>query len=139
MAKWRISELKNLLRFCVQYSKIISHQALKSFRRFTGGLVGYFAYSMIGYAEPKLKIKSGDFNDYDVMLFDKVIAYDHLKQKICVIVNISTDKILENYGKATAEIEKIINLINDASPLPELKGRMKSDFECKSAKKNIAI
>ena len=98
-------------------------------------MVGYFAYSMIGYAEPKLKIKSGDFNDYDVMLFDKVIAYDHLKQKICVIVNMSTDKILENYGKATAEIEKIINLINDSSPLPELKGRMKSDFECNVSEK----
>lgn len=109
--------------------------SLKELPPFTGGLVGYFAYSMIGYAEPKLKIKSGDFNDYDVMLFDKVIAYDHLKQKICVIVNISTDKILENYGKATAEIEKIINLINDASPLPELKGRMKSDFECNVSEK----
>lgn len=109
--------------------------SLKELPPFTGGLVGYFAYSMIGYAEPKLKIKSGDFNDYDVMLFDKVIAYDHLKQKICVIVNMSTDKILENYGKATAEIEKIINLINDSSPLPELKGRMKSDFECNVSEK----
>lgn len=108
---------------------------LKELPPFTGGLVGYFAYSMIGYAEPKIKIKSGDFNDYDVMLFDKVIAYDHLKQKICVIVNMSTDKILENYGKATAEIEKIINLINDSSPLPELKGRMKSDFECNVSEK----
>lgn len=47
----------------------------------------------------------------------------------------STDKILENYGKATAEIEKIINLINDSSPLPELKGRMKSDFECNVSEK----
>lgn len=108
--------------------------ALKELPPFTGGLVGYFAYSMIGYAEPKLKIKSGEFNDFDVMLFDKVIAYDHLKQKICVIVNISTDKILENYGKATAEIEKIINLISDDSSLPELKGRMKSEFKCNVSK-----
>lgn len=103
---------------------------LKELPPFTGGLVGYFAYAMIGYAEPTLKIKSGELNDYDVMLFDKVIAYDHLKQKICVIVNMSTDKILENYGKATAEIEKIINLINNVSPLPELKGKMKTEFEC---------
>lgn len=103
---------------------------LKELPPFTGGLVGYFAYAMIGYAEPTLKIKSGELNDYDVMLFDKVIAYDHLKQKICVIVNMFADKILENYGNATAEIEKIINLINDVSPLPELKGKMKSEFEC---------
>lgn len=128
-------ETKKPLEVLHSILKDYKSPSLKDLPPFTGGLVGYFAYSMIGYAEPKLKIKSGDFNDYDVMLFDKVIAYDHLKQKICVIVNMSTDKILENYGKATAEIEKIINLINDSSPLPELKGRMKSDFECNVSEK----
>ena len=72
---------------------------------FAGGFVGYFAYAMIGYAEPKLNTKKGTFNDYDMMLFDKVIAYDHLKQKISIIVNMKTDKVMENYGKATAQIQ----------------------------------
>lgn len=133
--KMKNIETKKPLEVLRSILKDYKSPSLKEPPPFTGGLVGYFAYSMIGYAEPKLKIKSGDFNDYDVMLFDKVIAYDHLKQKICVIVNMSTDKILENYGKATAEIEKIINLINDSSPLPELKGRMKSDFECNVSEK----
>lgn len=133
--KMKNIETKKPLEVLRSILKDYKSPSLKELPPFTGGLVGYFAYSMIGYAEPKLKIKSCDFNDYDVMLFDKVIAYDHLKQKICVIVNMSTDKILENYGKATAEIEKIINLINDSSPLPELKGRMKSDFECNVSKK----
>lgn len=133
--KMKNIETKKPLEVLRSILKDYKSPSLKELPPFTGGLVGYFAYSMIGYAEPKLKIKSGDFNDYDVMLFDKVIAYDHLKQKICVIVNMSTDKILENYCKATAEIEKIINLINDSSPLPELKGRMKSDFECNVSEK----
>lgn len=133
--KMKNIETKKPLEVLRSILKDYKSPSLKELPPFTGGLVGYFAYSMIGYAEPKLKIKSGDFNDYDVMLFDKVIAYDHLKQKICVIVNMSTNKILENYGKATAEIEKIINLINDSSPLPELKGRMKSDFECNVSEK----
>lgn len=133
--KMKNIETKKPLEVLRSILKDYKSPSLKELPPFTGGLVGYFAYSMIGYAEPKLKIKSGDFNDYDVMLFDKVIAYDHLKQKICLIVNMSTDKILENYGKATAEIEKIINLINDSSPLPELKGRMKSDFECNVSEK----
>lgn len=133
--KMKNIETKKPLEVLCSILKDYKSPILKELPPFTGGLVGYFAYSMIGYAEPKLKIKSGDFNDYDVMLFDKVIAYDHLKQKICVIVNMSTDKILENYGKATAEIEKIINLINDSSPLPELKGKMKSDFECNVSEK----
>lgn len=49
---------------------------------FTGGFVGYFAYAMVEYAEPVLHISRGSANDLDLMLFDKVIAYDHLKQKI---------------------------------------------------------
>ena len=39
---------------------------------FTGGLVGYFAYEMIQYAEPKLRIKQSDMNDYELMLFDRL-------------------------------------------------------------------
>ena len=58
---------------------------------FTGGFVGYFSYEMIGYAEPKLNLKGSDFNDFDLMLFDKVIAYDHLKQKINIVVNTNPD------------------------------------------------
>ena len=46
---------------------------------FTGGLVGYFGYAMISVAEPVLKLKRGDTNDFDMMLFDKIIAYDNLK------------------------------------------------------------
>jgi anthranilate synthase component 1 len=78
---------------------------------FTGGFVGYFAYAMIGYAEPVLKLKNGGGNDYDLMLFDKVIAYDHLRQKIRVIVNMSTDRLMESYGRAVAEIENIVRMI----------------------------
>lgn len=80
---------------------------------FTGGFVGYFSYEMIKYAEEKLKIKNNDFNDFDLMLFDKVIVYDRIKQKISIIVNMKTDNVMENYGKAVADIERIIRLIHE--------------------------
>ena len=51
---------------------------LQGFPTFTGGLVGYFAYDYIKYAEPKLNLDADDqehFNDVDLMLFDKVIAF----------------------------------------------------------------
>ena len=57
---------------------------------YTGGFVGYFAYSMIKYREPKLKLDSGEFDDFDVMLFDKVIVFDHLRQKIMLFANVET-------------------------------------------------
>ena len=52
---------------------------------FTGGLVGYFSYDYIKYSEPTLKLDAEDqehFKDVDLMLFDKVIAYDNYRQKI---------------------------------------------------------
>ena len=42
----------------------------------TGGLVGYFAYDYIKYAEPTLRLDAEDqekFRDVDLMLFDKMI------------------------------------------------------------------
>lgn len=101
---------------------------------FTGGFVGYFAYAMIGYAEPTLSIKRGNFNDFDLMLFDKVIAYDHLKQKICIIVNMKTDHVMENYGKAMAELEAIAGLISDNRRLSRLKCEKNVHFTCNVSK-----
>lgn len=65
---------------------------------FTGGLVGYFAYDFIKYAEPSLKLNAVDddgFNDFDLMLFDKVIVFDNLKQQIYLIVNVRLDSAEE--------------------------------------------
>ena len=52
---------------------------------FTGGLVGYFSYDYIKYSEPGLVLDAADtegFQDVDLMLFDKVIAFDNYRQKI---------------------------------------------------------
>ena len=101
---------------------------------FTGGLVGYYGYRMIGYAEPVLKLQSSDVNDFDLMLFDKVIAYDHLSQKIDVIVNMRTDDILENYGSARADIERIIRLIREPMSFPVANRHCKPNFTCNMTK-----
>lgn len=101
---------------------------------FTGGLVGYFSYEMIGYAEPVLKLESSDLNDFDLMLFDKVIAYDHLKQKICIVVNMKTDKVLENYGKAVSDIGKLAQLILEGTPLHKEYVFSKPQFTCNVTK-----
>ena len=101
---------------------------------FAGGFVGYFAYSMIGCAEPVLKLKKGDADDFDLMLFDKVIAYDHLKQKICVIVNMKTDRLMENYGRAVAEIESIVRMIREPQPVTPDRISIRADFTCNVTK-----
>jgi len=106
---------------------------LKDMPTFTGGLVGYFSYAMIGYAEPILNLQESEFNDYDLMLFDKVIAYDHLKQKICIVVNMSTDNIDLNYSKALNDIHEIEKLISDM-PTGHFPVTKKPKFTCNVSK-----
>lgn len=102
---------------------------------FTGGFVGYFAYAVIAHAEPVLQIKRGDFPDFDLMLFDKVIAYDQLKQKMVVVANVSTDgDVEENYEKAVGEIGKIIDLIHEDVKIAEEKPFDQVNFTCNVTK-----
>ncbi len=81
---------------------------------FTGGLVGYFSYDYLGYSEPCVRCKAEDseqFKDVDLMLFDKVIAFDNVKQKIVLIVNMKLDNVDENYSVASDELKKLENLL----------------------------
>ena len=74
---------------------------------FTGGLVGYFSYDYLTYAEPTAKcdvIDEENFKDVDLMLFDKVIAFDHVKQKLILITNMSLEDIDAGYKEAVADI-----------------------------------
>ena len=99
---------------------------------FTGGLVGYFAYDYIKYAEPTLKLEKGDedsFQDVDLMLFDKVIAFDNFRQKIILIVNMKTDAPEQEYYKAQMELDKLVNLIRTGKPAPEQPLKLKGDFK----------
>ena len=51
---------------------------------FTGGLTGYFSYDYLAYSEKTLTTDvpdTGEFKDVDLMLFDKVIAFDNFRQK----------------------------------------------------------
>ena len=107
---------------------------IKELPTFTGGFVGYFAYEMIGYTEPKLNIKSSDFDDYNLMLFDKIIAFDHLKQKIIVIANMKSKDGIQGYNGALLEIEKIIAMINDQTPLKKSTSMEDVKFKCNLTK-----
>ena len=99
---------------------------------FTGGLVGYFSYDYLKYAEPTLHLDAADtenFKDVDVMLFDKVIAFDNFRQKIILIVNISLADVESEYNRAALELEKLAELIKKGQPKTEPAGVLKSEFK----------
>ena len=104
---------------------------LEGFPSFTGGLVGYFGYDYIKYSEPRLKLDAKDdekFKDVDLMLFDKVIAFDNLRQKIILIVNIAADDLEGNYREGEKILDEMIELIKNGKPAPEPKSRLTSEF-----------
>ena len=104
---------------------------IESLPTFTGGLVGYFSYDYIKYSEPKLKLDADDqegFKDVDLMLFDKVIAFDNFHQKIVVIANAKTDNLEEEYKRCVKEIDEIIELIQNGKPIDVVPGKVTSEF-----------
>ena len=91
---------------------------------FCGGFVGYFAYDSYKYLEPKLVFKSKDeakFNDYELLMFDKVICFDAFKQKIIIICNIKTNDLEEEYQNAKRAIEEIKKLVLKAPNIKQEK------------------
>lgn len=105
---------------------------------FTGGLVGYFGYDYIKYSEPNLKLDANDdgsFKDVDLMLFDKVIAFDNKESKIILIANIQIEDIDKNYAIAVKELEIMKNVIEngeaDNPPKPVLKTEFRPLFNGK--------
>lgn len=112
-----------IIEFVEQYKS----PKIEGMPTFTGGLVGYFSYDYIKYSEPKLKLDAKDeegFKDIDLMLFDKVIAFDNLKQKIYIIANADTKDLKEGYEKAHTDIEEIKDIILNGEEADIPKGKV---------------
>lgn len=89
---------------------------------FTGGLVGYFSYDYIRYQEPAAAVEVQDgeaFKDLDLMLFDKVIAFDNIRQKIVLIVNMSLEDPETGYNKAVMELKQLCELLQNGEKKEE--------------------
>lgn len=81
---------------------------------FCGGLVGYFSFEFLGYQETTIAANdhiTGDFRDVDLMLFDHVIAFDHLTHEIILIAQVAFDHLETNYRKALHELDDLQRLI----------------------------
>ena len=105
---------------------------IESLPPFTGGLMGYFSYEYLIYSEPTVKSDLNDedrFQDVDLMLFDKVIAFDNLTQTIVLIVNIELDDIENNYRKAEAELTDLVNLLKNGEKEKNTGGKLLSEVK----------
>ena len=121
--------------------------------RFTGGAVGYLAYDAAAWFEPvPLQATSDSDEEAAFMLFDTVLAFDHVRHRILIIANarITGDENLESlYEFACTRIEFVERELDrtlskappsHAAPLEVTSNVSREEFErmVRTAKEYIA-
>ena len=123
--------------------------------RFTGGAVGYFGYDTAAWFEPAVAHPAGgseDAGQAGFMLFDTVLAFDHVQHRILLIANarITGDEDLRalyqfactKIGFLERELERALSLPRrvDAPPLTFTSNLTQERFEAmvRTAKEHIA-
>ncbi len=87
---------------------------LEGFPPFCGGLVGYFSYDYLKYAEPILRHRHADGNDFldmDLMLFDKLVVFDSYRQRVILIAGVHAGDVDANYAEAEQTLAQMENII----------------------------
>jgi len=105
---------------------------------FTGGLVGYLGYETIAWVED---IPIHDESDFDVpdsvfMLFEDMIAFDHLKGSALVISNVNVDSerdLKEQFDEAHERVDSIGESLHSdvdyQTPIRVEKSTVSSNFD----------
>lgn len=128
---------KEILREVLKLYKSpnLAQYGIENIPSFSGGLVGYFAYEYIGLIEEKLDFAKTQKSmmdstshtraqnptqtkDIEFMLFDSLIIFDNLAQKLLLLTNIDLDKnknptdVLKNaYAQGAKKLESIEEIL----------------------------
>lgn len=126
---------------------------LPNLPRFNGGAVGYFGYDLIRCYEnlPNMPKDDLELPESHFMFTDEVLVYDHLKQKIHIIVNLHVGGNIERaYRSAVDRIKTIhreiidtkwktadnfISNYNKRSGKSEITGNVSKEFFCQNVLK----
>lgn len=90
----------------------------------SGGAIGYISYDCVKYFEPKTRRPLEDvlkLPEASLMLFDNVVAFDNVFQKIQTINNVlierddSDEEITKKYNEASIKIKEIESILLDES------------------------
>ena len=107
-------------RFLQEEMSRFSTERLPNAPRFTGGLVGYLGYEAVRYFEPTLqsRMTAAQTPDGIYLLADTIVAFDHARRSIFLIVNVldgdvdaanhKLDQISERISQPLPTASKII-------------------------------
>ncbi|NWG12514.1 MAG: anthranilate synthase component I [Acidobacteria bacterium] len=90
----------------------------------SGGAVGYFAYDLVRQFErlPVIAADDLDLDDFQLMYFSNLLAFDHLRHRIHIIANILVNRgaqsLESKYRDAALRIEQIEKRLTAAMSLP---------------------
>ena len=91
--------------------------ALPGLPRFVGGLVGYLGYDVIRFFEPKLDVGAASKNNLPealYMLTDTLVAFDHARGRLLIIVNAHLNGDAEAaYYDAIERIDRIAERLSE--------------------------
>jgi anthranilate synthase component 1 len=92
---------------------------------FTAGAVGFFSYDVVRQIETLPSRAKDDLGmaDATLMFFDEVLAFDHLRKEILIVVtaDVTADKPERAYEQALARLERLVKRL--ARPLPRSASR----------------
>jgi anthranilate synthase component I len=83
---------------------------------FFGGAVGFFGYSVAGWSEriPDSHPNESGIPDARLLFFDNVVVFDHVKQRLYVIVNLFTSDAHASLEEANARLDRAIERLRGA-------------------------
>lgn len=91
---------------------------MKELPRFNGGAVGFFGYDTARYFENLPNIPKDDIGipELHFMFADEIIAFDHFRHKLHIIVNLHVEGSIERqYHTVTARIREIYRELRSSS------------------------
>ncbi len=83
---------------------------------FFGGAVGFFGYSVAGWSEriPDSYRNESGIPDARLVFFDNVVVFDHVKQRLYVIVNLFTSDAHASVEEANTRLDRAIERLRGA-------------------------
>jgi anthranilate synthase component I len=107
------------LRVVEEFKRRYRAPELDGLPRFTGGLVGYFAYDCVRYVEPHLKksMPKDTLGNPDILLIvsDEVLVFDNLAGKLIFVIHANPD-IDNAFEKANARLDELENKLKQPTP-----------------------
>lgn len=107
------------LAYIEAYQKQFKVPELPNLPKFNGGLVGYFAYDAVRYAEPRLGLAQNpdDISSPDILLMvsDDLVVFDNLNGSLFVLTHVNPDEA-DAYKNGQQRLDQLVGQIRQ--PLP---------------------